>query len=155
MNHDQDQDLNLLDETLDDLADLPKQTPYPAGAYLVSMRITRAEKKPSTYIINMTHKETIELANPNTVEEEIPSEGDQSVVFIHTRKKDGTANEIGQGQLKTVLRPIAEAMETNSIGEVLEATKKGLDVIVVVKVRKDKTGQYEDSQDIVKVELPQ
>ena len=142
MNHDQDQDLNLLDETLDDLADLPKQTPYPAGAYLVSMRITRAEKKPSTYIINMTHKDTIELANPNTPEDEIPSE-------------DGTANEIGQGQLKTVLRPIAEALETNSIGEVLEATKKGLDVIVVVKVRKDKTGQYDDSQDIVKVELPQ
>ena len=119
------------------------------------MRITRAEKKPSTYIINMTHKDTIELANPNTPEDEIPSEGDQSVVFIHTRKKDGTANEIGQGQLKTVLRPIAEALETNSIGEVLEATKKGLDVIVVVKVRKDKTGQYDDSQDIVKVELPQ
>lgn len=151
----QDQDLNLLDETLDDLADLPKQTPYPAGAYLVSLKITRSDKKPSTYIINMTHKDTIELANPNTPEDEIPAEGDQSAVFIHTRKKDGTANEIGQGQLKTVLRPIAEALETNNIGEVMEATKKGLDVIVVVKVRKDKTGQYDDSQDIVKVELPQ
>ena len=103
-----------------------------------------------------SNMETIDnTPNPNTVEDEIPAEGDQSVVFIHTRKKDGTANEIGQGQLKTVLRPIAEALETNSIGEVLEATKKGLDVIVVVKVRKDKTGQYEDSQDIVKVELPQ
>lgn len=154
-NQDQDQDLNLLDETLDDLADLPKQTPYPAGAYLVSMKINRADKKPGTYIINMTHKQTIELSNPNTPDDEIPVEGDQSAVFIHTRKKDGSANEFGQGQIKEVLRPIAKALETSVISEVLEATKDGLDVIVVVNIRKDKTGQYDDSQNIVKVELPQ
>lgn len=149
----QDQDLNLLDDTLDDLADLPKQSPYPAGAYLTSVKVSRMENKPTVYVINMTLKEVIELANPNTPESEIPSTGDQSTVFIHTRKKDGTANTIGQGQLKVVLAPLASAMETNNISEILEATKNGVDMITVVKIRKDKTGQYDDAQEIVKVEL--
>lgn len=149
----QDQDLNLLDDTLDDLADLPKQSPYPAGAYLTSVKVSRMENKPTVYVINMTLKEVIELANPSTPESEIPSTGDQSTVFIHTRKKDGTANTIGQGQLKVVLAPLASAMETNNISEILEATKNGVDMITVVKIRKDKTGQYDDAQEIVKVEL--
>lgn len=144
----------LLDETLDDLADAPRQAPYPAGAYLVSLRVNRNENKAGCYIINMTCKEVIELANPNTDEADIPVQGDQSAVFIYTRKKDGTANEIGQGQLKLILQPIAAMLGTNSISEILKGTHNGVDCIVVVKVKEDKTGQYQDSQIISKLDLP-
>lgn len=146
------QDEMLLDETLDDLADAPSQALWPAGAYAASIRITRSEKKVGSYVVGLECQQPIELSNPNDTE---PAPGDRTVAFIHTRKKDGSANEIGQGQLKNVLKPIAAAMETNSISEVLEATKDGLDVIVVVKVRKSKDPAYDDSQEIVKLEMPQ
>lgn len=146
-----DQDDMLLDETLDDLADLPKQSPFPAGAHLVSVRVSRNEKKAGSYVVNMTYKEPIELSNPSA---EVPAEGDKSSVFIHTKKKDGSKNELGQGQLKVVLQPIGAVLGTNSISEILEATKNGVDAIVVVKVRKSKDENYDDAQDIVKLELP-
>lgn len=146
------QDMNLLDETLDDLADAPSTALWAAGAYAAKLTISRMEKKPHTFVFNMECQQPIELTNPSDTE---PAPGDKTVVFIHTRKKDGSANEFGQGQLKAALKPIAYALNTFSVNEILEATKNGLDVIVVLKVRKSKDPAYDDSQDLVKLELPQ
>lgn len=148
----EDQTLDQLDETLDDLADMPAQNLWPAGAYAAKIRISRMPKKAGSYVVNMDHQQTIELTNPADTE---PANGDQTASFIHTRKKDGTANEFGQGQLKALLAPIAQALETRSINDILEATKNGIDAIVVVKIRKSKDPAYSDSQDIVKLELAQ
>ena len=148
----QDQTLDQLDETLDDLADLPQQAPWPAGAYEATVQITRMPKKQGSFVINLTCVQPIELSDPAA---EPPAEGDKSVVFIHTMKKDGTKNEFGQGQLKNILTPIANALNTRSVSEVLEATKDGIPAIVVVKIRKSKDEQYDDAQEIVKLELPQ
>lgn len=146
-----DETIDMLDETLDDLADMPSQKPFPAGAHFVSVVISRMDKKPGSYVVNMTYKEPIEMGSPNA---EVPAAGDKSAVFIHTKKKDGSKNEFGQGQLKMVLNPIGDALQTKSISEILEATKNGMDAIVVVKVRKSKDDNYDDAQDIVKLELP-
>jgi hypothetical protein len=148
----QDQDLNLLDETLDDLADAPSTELWPAGAYEASVKISRMDKKPTSYVINMTCVQPIEMSDPAAT---APAAGDTSAVFIHTVKKDGSKNEFGQGQLKAILAPIAQALNTRSIADILEATKNGIDAIVVVKVRKSKDPAYADSQELVKLELPQ
>lgn len=148
-----DETLDLLDETLDDLADLPQNKPFPAGGHLVSLKIRRNEKKAGQYIVEMTHHEVMELANPNIAEEDLPKPGDKSTVFISTKKKDGSKNEIGQGQLKIVMAPIGKMLETNIIGEIIEGSKDGVLAAVVVKIRADKTGDYDDQQQIVSVQL--
>lgn len=143
--------LDSLDETLDDLADLPAVVPFASGVYLVGLVAKRNAKKAGSYIVELTHKETVELSSANDT---APNPGDKSTTFITTKKKDGTVNEFGQGQLKTILSPFAEMLGTKNIGEILEATAKGIDVIAVVKYRKSKDEQYSDSQDIVKIEIP-
>lgn len=148
--HDEDNMDNMLDETLDDLADMPSTAPFPAGAHLVSLKMKRIPKKVGGYVAEMTFKAVVEMSNPNAEE---PAVGDKSTMFINTKKKDGTPNEFGQGQLKLFLKPIGTMLGTSSIQECLDATKEGLDVIAVVSVRKG-TDQYpNDQQGIVKVEL--
>lgn len=145
--------LDSLDETLDDLADLPEVKPWAAGAHLAKVSVRRNPKKPGAYVVEMIHAEVIELSNPNTDPEHLPKAGDKSTIFISTKKKDGTVNEFGQGQLKLVLKPFAQMLETNSISEILEGTKAGVDCIVVVGIRKSKDEQYDDQQDIKKLEI--
>lgn len=145
-----DETIDQLDETLDDLADAPSTQLWPNGAYNATVTISRLPKKPSAYAVNLTCIETIELSDPSATP---PSEGDQTVMFIHTAKKDGSKNEIGQGQLKKLLMPLSAALNTVSISEILDATKSGLDAIVVVKVRKSKDAKYDDSQEIVSLEI--
>lgn len=147
---DQNETLDMLDATLDDLADLPSNQPFPAGAHQVKLKVRRNPKKTGSYVVEMVHQATIELSSPDAVE---PKEGDKSTVFISTKKKDGSVNEFGQGQLKIVLKPIGAALNTSSIGEILEATKDGVDAVVVVGIRKSKDEQYDDQQDIKSVQL--
>jgi hypothetical protein len=145
-----DDTMDMLDETLDDLADMPSTKPFPAGAHLVSLKMKRIPKKVGGYVVEMTFKNVVELSNPSSEE---PAVGDKSTMFIHTKKKDQTPNEFGQGQLKLFLKPIGAMLGTNSIQECLDATNAGLDIIAVVSVRKG-TEQYpDDQQGIVKVEL--
>ena len=144
--------LDSLDETLDDLAELPAVVPFPSGAYLANMVAKRNAKKPGSYIVEFTHKETIELGDP---EQPPPKEGDKSTVFITTKKKDGTVNEFGQGVLRKILSPVGEMLGTRSIGDILEATAKGIDVIAVLKYKKSADANYQDSQDVVSIQIPQ
>lgn len=152
MNNDNssDETIDMVDEILDDLADMPANQPFPPGAHLVSLKAKRNPKKAGSYVIEMTHKQTVELGNPGDNE---PKEGDKSALFISTKKKDGTVNEFGQGQLKLILKPIGTMLGTSSVNECLEATKDGIDCIVVVGVRKSKEPQYDDQQSIIKLEL--
>lgn len=145
-----DETLDILDETLDDLADLPEQALWPAGAYAATLRFSRLKDRVGAYVINLDMQQVIELSNPTSEE---PAEGDQTAQFIYTRKKDGTANPFGQGQLKKILSPIAAALGTNRIDDIIEETKNGIDVIVVVKIKKSKNSDYDDSQEIVKLEM--
>lgn len=146
----QDETMDMLDETLDDLADMPETKPFTAGAHLASVKIKRNTKKAGAYVVEMTHKAVVELSNPNDAE---PKEGDKSTIFIATKKKDGTTNEFGQGQLKLFLKPVGAMLGTNSINDCLAATKDGIDMIVVCGIRKSNNEQYDDQQSVNKVEL--
>lgn len=150
INNTNEETLDMLDETLDDLADLPETKPFPAGAHVVNLKVRKNPKKPSQYVVELIHQEVVELTNPDDPH---PKAGDKSTVFISTKKKDGTSNEIGQGQIKMILKPIATMLGTNVISEILDQAKDGVQAVVVVSVRKDKDGQYDDQQDIKKVDV--
>jgi hypothetical protein len=145
-----DETMDMLDETLDDLADMPETKPFPAGAHLADVKIKRNPKKPGAYVVEMIHKATVELGNPSDTE---PKEGDKSTLFITTKKKDGTVNEIGQGQIKMFLKPIAAMLGSNSINDCIAATKDGISMIIVCGVRKGNDQYPDDQQSVSKVEL--
>lgn len=140
----------LLDETLDDLADLPSTKPFPAGAHAVDLTVKRnPNKKPGSYIVEMVYVEPIEVG----ADVELPNAGDKSTVFISTMKKDGTKNEFGQGQLKLIMAPLADLYGTKSIGEIITQCASGVRCAVVTAIRKDKTGEYDDQQSIKAVQV--
>jgi hypothetical protein len=151
-NIDQNQDHtdDFLDETLDDLADMPSTQVFPAGAHLVSVVAKRNPTKVGGYIVDMAHQATVELADPSAPS---PKPGDKSTLFISTKKKDGMRNEIGQGQLKLFLKPIGEMLSSSSISECLDATANGMEMVVVVGVRRGNDKYPDDQQTIIKAEL--
>lgn len=141
----------LLDETLDDLADLPSSAPFTPGAHVCDMTITRPDvaKKPGSYLVRFKHKGQCELTDPTATP---PKAGDEALLFIHTKKKDGAVNEFGQGQLKMILTPLAERLQTKSIGALVEATKSGIEVGIVSGVKKQ-DGNYPDQMTLLKLQL--
>lgn len=146
----------LLDETLDDLADLPQVAPYPAGAHVAKMVISKKDGKekdgkkgPPSYMAAFEYVNVMELTDPS---KQAPAAGDKAFVNIYTKKKDGTANEFGQGQLKLLLAPLAERLQTNSIQALLEATKGGVEVAIVTGIKKGQEG-YSDQMTVVKCML--
>lgn len=162
MTQDTTQDLDLdslLDETIDDLADLPETKPFPDGAHLVNLKIKRVqdEKKnpvPGKFIVEMKYIQEVELSDVDTPEDARSKEDDQFAAWIHTLKKDGTKNEFGQGQLKIIVKPLADALGLSKVGEVIAATEEGIQCIVVTKIRKAKKDSgYEDSMDIKQVQV--
>lgn len=158
LNQDMDLD-NLLDETIDDLADMPETKPFPDGAHLVTLKIKRVtdDKKkpvPGKYIVEAEYISEVELSDPDTAEENRSKEGDKCAVWIHTLTKEGKKNELGQGQLKIIVKPLAEHLGVTTVSEVIAATEEGLQVIAVTKIRKAKAGSgYEDSMDIKQVQV--
>jgi hypothetical protein len=131
---------SLLDNTLDDLADAPSQSAWPAGDYVATLILKVFEKDPSrpTVVAEFKHEETVELAD--TVEEEdLPKLGDSTSMVYSLVKKDGTPNEIGQGQLKIVLEALRTAGYPSSIREcVIAVGTEKPSVAVVFGTQKQK-----------------
>ena len=125
---------NLMDATLDDLADLPEFKPFVAGAHKVSATMTAKEiaSKPA---VELAFKlvETVELAEPNTPEDEQSKPGDEAntVFFLD--------NEIGQGMFKNTLATFREAlgMEGETNGSIVEAVTD-VECVVLTGIRVDK-----------------
>lgn len=138
---------DILDMTLDDLADMPSITPFPNGAHKVTMEFMPVDpKKPSNVQLKLTYVEAMELSDPTSV---APAVGDTNTIFFGLKKKDGTANEFAQGALKLVIIALKDTFPGNTTREIM-ASAKGAEVMVVTKVRYGK-GEYEgkDNIDIV------
>lgn len=126
---------DLLDATLDDLADMPEFKPFPAGAHrcTISWEIKKVSDIPSIEL-KLKAIETMELANP----EDTPVAKDDSTnTLFMLKKKDGNKNELGEGQWKALLKPLQEHFGTASNRETMEASN-GAECIVVTSIRKDK-----------------
>ena len=120
---------DLLDCTLDDLEDLPEFKPFPVGAHkvLITLALKEINNKQAVEL-DIKAIETIELINAT----DTPlKEGDStSIAFFMD-------NEFGRGALKKVAIPLAEALETGSIRELIEECK-GVECMIVTSLRKDK-----------------
>lgn len=125
-----DMNVNLLDGTLDDLADLPAFEVIKAGDH--TLRIVSVEKK------DVGGKEAIEVKVALVETHELASAAD-------TPNAPGTEsntlymlnNEFGVGAFKEFLKPLAKAFGTSNIQELM-AQAKNTEVRAVTTVRVDK-----------------
>ena len=139
---------NILDATLDDLADMPSIQLFPNGAHKVRLE-SKVNKEKVSVQLTLHYIEPQELADPTSI---APATGDKNTVFYNLKKKDGTANEYAQGALKELIKVLQGTFGGSSTSEVLENAKDA-EVAVVTKIRLGK-GDYEgrDNLDIVKIE---
>ena len=140
---------NLLDATLDDLADTPSIQIFPAGAHKATAHFKIDDAK-SAVQVSFTYIEPLELSDPTAV---APTAGDKNGLYLGLKKNDGTANAFAQGTLKMIAQALSQAFPGNSTREVLEKAE-GAEVAIVTKVRYGK-GVYEgkDNLDLVKIEV--
>lgn len=128
---------DLLDVTLDDLADLPEFKNFPAGAHRVTVKFTAKKigEHPAVEI-KMTLLETVELNDPSDTPLEAGAE--MSVAYM-------LDNEFGQGSFKKLMKVFADHTGLTKMNEVVEACD-GMEVLAVTKLRpsKDKTKMYPD-----------
>ena len=125
---------NILDASLEELADLPEFKPFAPGVHEVSIELTPKTigTHPSVELM-MTMVKTIEMADPA---QEVPAPGaTASVAFM-------LDIDIGQGKFKEMLKPIAEHLgitisEKGAIRTVIEKSK-GMICKVVTNVRAGK-----------------
>lgn len=125
---------SLLDGTLDDLADVPEFKPFPMGAHKVTIKwdIKEINSQPAIEL-SLTAVETIELTNPET--DKPVAAGDTTNVMFMLKKKDGTNNDLAQGQWKELMKPLAAHFGTTSNKATMEASN-GAEVLVITDVRK-------------------
>ena len=130
--------MDLLDDTLDSLADLPVNKPYPVGTHRVILNFEEKviNTKPAVQL-KLKGIETAELGDPT---KDVPIDSGQETQLLYILKNnDGTANEISQGQLKNILTPLVEAgaISGRSTRELLLACN-GLEVLVTTGLRQNK-----------------
>lgn len=131
---------DLLDESLDNLADLEKFEPLPAGSHSVNLSFTEENNNNLPAIrVGMTVVETLELANATDV---MPEPGKKVSIMYMLKYKDKQTqeivpNKVGQGQLKEILNVLKEQFGGNSPREIMAASE-GANVAVTLKVRPSK-----------------
>jgi hypothetical protein len=140
---------NILDATLDDLADMPSISLFPNGAHKVRLE-SKIDTKKSSVMLTLHYIEPLELADPTQT---APAAKDKNTVFFNLLKKDGTANAYAQGALKEIVKVLQAQFGGSTTTEVLEAAKDA-EVAVVTKIKLG-TGDYvgKDNLDIVKVQI--
>lgn len=121
---------SLLDANLEDLADLPEFSDFPAGVHRCTVAITQKviNAKPAMEV-KLTAIETVELSKP---EEDKPVNAGQtssSAYFLD--------NEFGQGAFKKLVAPLAASLGVSSIRDLIDQVA-GTEVEAVTAFRKGK-----------------
>ena len=138
---------DLMDVSLDDLADLPEFKPYPAGVHIADLEWERKEinSKPSI-IMNFKYVECVELSDTS---EKVPEPGATAQVAFILKNNDGQKNEISEGKWKNVCTELQPAFGGNSIGEIM-ANSQGGRVQIATKVKVNKQNGTEN-MDIITI----
>lgn len=124
--------LSLLDASLDDMADMPTWSVFPAGVYKVKPTVKQEQKKNAEGVmetqitVGVKLLEVRELNSPESVAPEIGSE---------TSCRYTWENEYGQGGLKNLLKPIAAVTGIKSVPQLLTTLHEADDVIMVMDIR--------------------
>lgn len=120
---------SILDETLDDLADLPEFKVYPAGAHRVLATFEQKEINSKQAVdLSFKYVEALELAEPETEENPAPKQGDAcNTMFM-------LDNEYGVGNFKKCSKPFSEALNFATGREIIEGVKD-VECVILTSVR--------------------
>lgn len=121
---------NLLDATLDDLADLPTFTPFPCGAHRVLATFKRNDEMKAV-ILDLTMIETIEYANPQDGETSPTKEGDTSNAMYQL------GNKWGAGNFKKAAKNFVEHVGESGLSAIVDGVEN-VECMVLTGLRKDK-----------------
>lgn len=123
---------DLLNSSVDQLADLKEFKPLPEGSYICIFDWAKNES-PAGVKFTLTVKEVVELANPteeNIAEANAP-DAKETILFIFNTK-DGKANSMGQGELKNIVNEVfQETFGGETLAETLD-NAKGAEIRVVL-----------------------
>jgi hypothetical protein len=133
---------DILDGTLDDLADAPEFKPFPNGAHKASIYFERKEvNKHPCVEVKLKAIETLELVDP---EKDTPlvKGAEASVLYM-------LDNDMGQGKFKELMKTFSAHFGNKKLSELMKEAQ-GAEVAVVTSQRpnKDKTAVYMDITNI-------
>lgn len=130
-----DVNFDLLDSSIDELADLESFSPIPAGTHriAISWETKEVNNKPGV-VLGMTVLDTVEMSNAG---EEPPEAGKKADILFLLQKDDGTPNTVGQGQLKEVAMVLRDKFGGDNVKEIME-NSDGAEVVATLKVRPNK-----------------
>lgn len=143
--------LDFLDQTVEQLVDLPVFKPFPNGTYKFTFGYEPLENDDGVVTgikAEFLMTEIIELANPDQASDVEP--GKKLTVILNTVKNDGDKNEFAEGTIKMVASVLRERFQGNSIREILDAGC-GAELAATVKLRKYKdkqTGEQREQNQI-------
>lgn len=135
---------SLLDQNLDDIADLPEFKPFPAGAHRATVAFeSKAIGEHPALVMKLTAIETVELADPAGTPTAAGDTTDVSFMLD---------NEFGLGKMKEVMKPLSAHFATVKVSETTAAAQ-GAEVLVVTKVRENKKAPGTFYTDIVSLSV--
>ena len=139
---------NLLDSTLEDLADLQKFEPLPVGSYRLGLNWETPDNDEFVIVqMKLSNLECLEV--PGVDEENFPAVGKAATFYMRLQRtdgepmvwKDGTPNTQDQGRFKEVLLALAPVFNpdgTLTNRQMMEASE-GAEVVATLGVRASKT----------------
>lgn len=131
---------DILDSSLEDLVDLEKFEPAPAGNYRAQLNFERKEINDApAVIVKLVLKECIELVDTSALVPAPDAKVDLAMILLRKDKETGelVPNSMGQGQLKEILKEIAPSVGGSTPTEIMD-NAQGSEVYVTLGVRKDR-----------------
>lgn len=134
---------DLLDGTIDDLADFPEFRPYNEGAHLCMYTLERDKKDKNVIYSCLKLIETKEQTDSKATPMEPGAE---------TRVRHDLSNEFGQGQFKRIMTAAAAKFGAKSNRALMEEMNS-VEVLVVTKLNENKKSLGKFFTDIVEIEV--
>jgi len=138
---------DILDQSIDDLADLPEFKVPDTGIY--KLRVTGGTKainnKPAV-TTSFVVREIVELADSSIPEEQRAKAGDKFDIAYILKDEDGNKSEIAEGRMKEFLAPFHAHYGEKSIRAIIEGPlTEGVDITaqVVKKARKNDPEKFD------------
>ena len=134
----------LLEDSIEDIADLPSFKPFPAGAHTCTIKFEQKEVNDNAgIVVTFTLVETQEQDNPD---ETPATAGDTCSVFCALQ---GTEDQVkfGKGRLKEILVPLGEHLGKTDSFEIMEDMQNAeVAIVSTTRMGKDDNGKKDPSK---------
>lgn len=138
---------DILDQSIDDLKDLPEFKIPDTGMYRLGIALSMKEiNKKASIIANITVRELLELEDPSIPEADRAKPGDKFDIAFILKNDDGTRNEIAEGRFKAFMDTFHKHFDDKSIRNVVTqhmVNPVGCTAKVVKKARKNDAEKFD------------